>query len=90
MCEMQFSDAKISWAKCSYLRVVSMLSCPIRMLKSYTPVFHLADKTNSDMQLVSGQSASMFKHLISLLDEGPTEMMYEVLNGERYQCITLS
>lgn len=50
----------------------------------------LADKTNSGMQLVSGQSASVFKHLISLLDEGPTEMMYEVLNGERYQCVTLS
>ena len=38
-CEILFSAAMISWAKCSYFFVVSMLSCPIKILRSYTSVF---------------------------------------------------
>lgn len=49
----------------------------------------LADKQRKGVQLVSGQSASMFKNLISAVGKTPMEMMYDVLNSERYQKIVL-
>lgn len=49
----------------------------------------LADKNRKGVQLVSGQSASTFKNLIGCVDKTPVEMMYAVLNGERYSCITI-
>ncbi len=49
----------------------------------------LADKSRKGVQLVSGQSASTFKHLIGCIDKTPVEMMYFVLNSERYQAITI-
>lgn len=47
----------------------------------------LADKNRKGVQLVSGQSASTFKNLIGCVDKTPIEMMYSVLNSERYQAI---
>lgn len=49
----------------------------------------LADKSRKGVQLVSGQSASTFKNLIGCVDKTPVEMMYSVLNGERYQAIQI-
>ena len=49
----------------------------------------LADKNRKGVQLVSGQSASTFKNLIGCVDKTPVEMMYEVLNSERYQAIQI-
>ena len=49
----------------------------------------LADKRRKGVQLVSGQSASMFKNLIGCVDKTPVEMMYSVLNSERYQAIQI-
>lgn len=49
----------------------------------------LADKNRKGVQLVSGQSASTFKNLIGCVDKTPVEMMYEVLNSERYQEIQI-
>ena len=49
----------------------------------------LADKYRKGVQLVSGQSASTFKNLIGCVDKTPVEMMYAVLNGERYQAIQI-
>lgn len=49
----------------------------------------LADKDRKGVQLVSGQSASTFKNLIGCLDKTPVEMMYSVLNSERYQAIQI-
>lgn len=49
----------------------------------------LADKNRKGVQLVSGQSASTFKNLIGCVDKTPVEMMYEVLNSERYQAIKI-
>ena len=49
----------------------------------------LADKDRKGVQLVSGQSASTFKNLIGCVDKTPVEMMYEVLNSERYQAIQI-
>ena len=49
----------------------------------------LADKTRKGVQLVSGQSASTFKNLIGCVDKTPVEMMYEVLNSERYRAIQI-
>ncbi|OUO77939.1 hypothetical protein B5F53_12060 [Blautia sp. An249] len=49
----------------------------------------LADKNRKGMQLVSGQSASTFKNLIGCVDKTPVEMMYAVLNSERYQAIQI-
>lgn len=49
----------------------------------------LADKNRKGVQLVSGQSASTFKNLIGCVDKTPVEMMYEVLNSERYQPIKI-
>lgn len=49
----------------------------------------LADKNRKGVQLVSGQSASTFKNLIGCIDKTPVEMMYSVLNSERYQAIQI-
>ena len=49
----------------------------------------LADKDRKGVQLVSGQSASTFKNLIGCVDKTPVEMMYEVLNSDRYQAIQI-
>lgn len=49
----------------------------------------LADKDRKGVQLVSGQSASAFKNLIGCVDKTPIEMMYSVLNRERYQAIQI-
>ena len=49
----------------------------------------LADKDRKGVQLVSGQSASTFKNLIGCVDKTPVEMMYSVLNSERYQAIQI-
>lgn len=57
-------------------------------VKSRHDVF-LADKNRKGVQLVSGQSASTFKNLIGCVDKTPVEMMYSVLNGERYQAIQI-
>lgn len=49
----------------------------------------LADKDRKGVQLISGQSASTFKNLIGCVDKTPVEMMYSVLNSERYQAIQI-
>lgn len=49
----------------------------------------LADKNRKGVQLVSGQSVSMFKNLMGCIDKTPVELMYDVLNSERYQAITI-
>ena len=49
----------------------------------------LADKNRKGVQLVSGQSASTFKNLIGCVDKTPMEMMYSVLNSDRYQAIQI-
>lgn len=49
----------------------------------------LADKNRKGVQLVSGQSASTFKNLIGCVDKTPVEMMYSVLNSDRYQAIKI-
>ena len=49
----------------------------------------LEDKDRKGVQLVSGQSASTFKNLIGCVDKTPVEMMYSVLNSERYQAIQI-
>ena len=49
----------------------------------------LADKDRNGVQLVSGQSASTFKNLIGCVDKTPVEMMYSVLNSDRYQAIQI-
>lgn len=49
----------------------------------------LADKNRKGVQLVSGQSASTFKNLIGCVDKTPMEMMYAVLNSDRYQAIQI-
>lgn len=49
----------------------------------------LADTKHKGVQLVSGQSASTFKNLIGCIGMSPVEMMYKVLNGERYSKILL-
>lgn len=49
-------------------------------------VFH-ADSTRKGVQLVSGQSASTFKNLLSCIGMTPVEAMLKVLNSERYEAI---
>ena len=51
-------------------------------------VFH-ADKSRRGVQLCSGQSAAVFKHLIECIGCTPVEMMQKVINSERYECITI-
>ena len=51
-------------------------------------VFH-ADKTKKGVQLVSGQSTSIFKQVMSCVGMTPTEAMYKTINSERYNAITI-
>ncbi len=47
----------------------------------------LADAHHKGVQLVSGQSASTFKNLVGSIGKTPVELMYDVLNSDRYQSI---
>ncbi len=49
-------------------------------------IFH-ADKTRKGVQLCSGQSVAVFKQLISCIGCTPIEMMQQIINSERYECI---
>lgn len=49
----------------------------------------LADKNRRGVQLVSGQSVNTFKNLINSIDKTPEEMMFQVLDSERYKPITI-
>ena len=49
-------------------------------------VFH-ADSTRKGVQLVSGQSASTFKNLLSCIGMTPVEAMLKTINSERYEPI---
>jgi len=59
---------------------------------SRNDVFH-ADANADNVILVSGQAASTFERIIKFLKQGriptPTEMMYSVLNSERYEMVQL-
>ena len=45
--------------------------------------------TNGNLHKFSGQSANTFKNLIGCVDKTPIEMMYSVLNSDRYQAIQI-
>lgn len=51
-------------------------------------VFH-ADHTRKGVQLVSGQSTTVFKQLMSCIGMTPTEAMVKTINSERYEAITI-
>ena len=52
-------------------------------------VFH-ADKNRAGVQLVSGQSASTFRHVLENIGMNPVEAMEKVINSERYEAITVA
>ncbi len=47
----------------------------------------LADGKAKGVQLLSGSSVHTFRNLVDSFDKTPVEMMYEVLNSERYECV---
>lgn len=51
-------------------------------------VFH-ADEKRKGVQLVSGQSASVFKQVMANIGVTPVEAMERVINSEQYDCITV-
>ena len=53
---------------------------------SRNDTFH-ADSKRKGVQLVSGQSASTFKNLLSCVGMTPVEAMLKVLNSDRYESI---
>lgn len=53
---------------------------------SRNDVFH-ADSKRKGVQLVSGQSASTFKNLLSCIGMTPVEAMLKTINSERYEAI---
>lgn len=55
---------------------------------SRNDVFH-ADKTRTGVQLVSGQSTSVFKQIMECVGMTPTEAMLRTINSERYEAITI-
>ena len=57
-------------------------------VESRHEIFH-ADAKRKGVQLVSGQSASTFKNLISCVGMTPVEAMYYTINSERYEAITV-
>ena len=52
-------------------------------------VFH-ADSTRKGVQLCSGQSAAVFKQMLSCIGMTPLEAMKQVINCERYEAIRIS
>ena len=52
-------------------------------------VFH-ADSTRKGVQLCSGQSAAVFKQMLSCIGMTPLEAMKSVINCERYEAIRIS
>jgi hypothetical protein len=51
-------------------------------------VFH-ADSSRKGVQLASGQSVTVFKQVLENLGYNPVEAMENVINSERYNCITI-
>ncbi len=58
-------------------------------VNSRSDVFH-ADAKRKGVQLVSGQSAVTFRHLMKMLGMTPIQMMEEVIGAERYVKITIA
>ena len=52
-------------------------------------VFH-ADKTRTGVQLVSGQSASVFRQVMKCVGMDPVEAMEKIINSERYAAIAVA
>ena len=52
-------------------------------------VFH-ADRTRTGVQLVSGQSASVFRQVMKCVGMDPVEAMEQVINSERYAAIAVA
>ena len=52
-------------------------------------VFH-TDSTRKGVQLVSGSSPTVFKHVMNIVDSTPREAMLKVINSERYSHIKIS
>lgn len=57
-------------------------------VESRHDTFH-ADKTRQGVQLVSGQSVSVFKQVMECVGMTPTEAMLKTINSERYEAITV-
>ena len=57
-------------------------------VNSRNDIFH-ADKNRKGVQLCSGQSPATFKQLMASIGMTPMQMMRRVLNGERYQPVTI-
>lgn len=58
-------------------------------VNSRNDVFH-ADASRKGVQLVGGQSVTIFRQLMGCIGKNPIEMMETVINGERYSCITIA
>lgn len=57
-------------------------------VESRHDIFH-ADASRKGVQLASGQSVTVFKHILENLGYNPVEAMEKVINSERYECITV-
>lgn len=57
-------------------------------VESRHDIFH-ADATRKGVQLASGQSVTVFKQVLQNLGYNPIEAMENVINSERYDCITI-
>ena len=58
-------------------------------VSSRNDVFH-ADRKRMGVQLVSGQSASVFRQVMQNVGLNPVEAMEKVINSERYEAITVA
>ena len=52
-------------------------------------VFH-ADRTRTGVQLVSGQSASVFRQVMQCVGMNPVDAMENIINSERYSAISVA
>lgn len=58
-------------------------------VSSRNDIFH-ADKNRMGVQLVSGQSAAVFRQVMQNVGLNPVEAMEKVINSERYSAITVA
>ena len=52
-------------------------------------VFH-ADRSRTGVQLVSGQSAAVFRQVMQCVGLNPVEAMEKIINSERYAAIAVA
>jgi hypothetical protein len=79
-----YDKMSAKFAKCGYV-IPNIIFWNVN---SRHDIFH-ADSSRKGVQLASGQSVTVFKQVLQNLGYNPVEAMENVINSDRYSCITI-